>query len=86
MDQLLARFLGPVVIVSGALTVWSLWERAWAAAPLAIVFVTAAFFWTIGRPATFGTTSGNDGPHPRCAGCAAGCVECRERIDLGHAA
>ncbi len=70
------RLLASLPVLSGLLTVWAIWDRALIAAPLAVVFVTAAFVWSIRRPAP-GT-----GPGQVCAGCAGGCVGCREHIDV----
>jgi hypothetical protein len=68
------RLLASLAVLSGLLTVWAVWDRALIAAPLAVAFVTAAFVWSILRPAP--------GAEQVCAGCPAGCVGCREHIDV----
>lgn len=73
-----SRTLGPLTLGLGALTICAFFVLSWTAAPLALLFVVAAFVWSLSRvldPAPAGTSG--------CTGCAAGCVRCRERIDAG---
>jgi hypothetical protein len=51
------------------------------AAPMAIAFAVTAFWWNLVRPGGASLRlAAAVGP---CRGCARGCVECRERIDVG---
>jgi hypothetical protein len=51
------------------------------AAPMAIAFAVTAFWWNLIRPGGAAWQPARvSGP---CHGCARGCVECRERIDVG---
>jgi hypothetical protein len=51
------------------------------AAPMAIAFAVMAFWWNLTRPGGAMLQPAQvNGP---CRGCTRGCVECRERIDVG---
>jgi hypothetical protein len=69
------RGLALLTAATAVLSAWALAERSALAVPLSVVCVLAAFGWTLlhihGEPA-----------ERVCSGCRAGCVECRERIDL----
>jgi hypothetical protein len=80
-----ARLLGPITIVLAVLTTWAFSVRVWMAGPLAVVYVVAAFWWHIQRPGPAGVGARQAKQRQRCTGCRAGCVECRERIDLEEA-
>ena len=70
------RLLGPATAASGVLALVALANSSLLGAPLAVVFVVAAFLWSLSR------ADGPPRPRPAdCDGCAAGCVRCRERID-----
>jgi hypothetical protein len=72
------RLLGCLTVLAACLVLWAMSAASPASAPLALVFVGLTFAWHITRPdprATAGQPSG-------CDGCAAGCVRCRERIDV----
>jgi hypothetical protein len=78
--------LGPFVFVLAGLTWWAITTRTWMAAPLAIAFVVTAFWWHIHRVGSARTGADLAAPGGLCTGCAAGCVECRERIEPEEAA
>jgi hypothetical protein len=72
----LRRLLASLTVASGVLVVLTLGVAPLLGAPLAVLFVLSAFGWNLVRA----------DPAPRsasgvCAGCVAGCVGCRERID-----
>ncbi|MCW2722737.1 MAG: hypothetical protein QOG20_6378 [Pseudonocardiales bacterium] len=84
MDRLLVPFarrvaphLGALVGLAGLCALWAIAAQSLLAGPLAIFFVGLTFWWSLTRL--------NPGePRARwCQGCRAGCVECRERIDVG---
>jgi len=73
------KIVGIAAILSGIMTFLALGVGSLLAAPMAIAFAVAAFWWNLNRP-------GGAGPWPvpaigPCRGCLRGCVECRERID-----
>jgi hypothetical protein len=69
-----ARWYGPAVGLFATLMVLAVWAGSWISAPFALAFVGAAYLWSLG----ISPDAPAEGP---CAGCAAGCVGCRERID-----
>jgi hypothetical protein len=69
------RLLAPLTIVLGVLTVLITMLLSMVAVPLALATIITGFGWYVERP----------WPAKRnglCGGCSAGCVECRERIEL----
>jgi hypothetical protein len=70
--------LAVLTLASAGLLYRATADAALLAAPLALVFVVAAFLWSLDRAAPVAA-----GPPDPCPGCAAGCVECRERLDVG---
>jgi hypothetical protein len=74
-----SRRLALLTTASAVLAAWMLAEQSLLAIPLSVVFVLAAFGWSLSRlhAEPFAPAAGR-----LCAGCRAGCVECRERIDL----
>lgn len=75
-----ARHLAAATAVSALAAVWAIAAMSLLAAPLAIAFVGIAFWWSITRVEPVDPFAVPD--DGRCGGCAAGCVECRERIDV----
>jgi hypothetical protein len=66
--------------LSGITTFLALSAGSLIAAPMAIAFAVMSFWWNLTRP-------GGATPRPLpiagpCRGCARGCVQCRERIDV----
>jgi hypothetical protein len=83
-----ARLLAPASVGSGLLLMWALAAQSLLALPLSLTFVALAFLWGLSRPdpaRPFAAATGG-GAGGFCGGCATGCVECRERIDVGEAA
>lgn len=76
------RRLAVLTAVSAVLAAWTLAERSLLAIPLSVVFVLAAFGWSLSR-IHVEAVEGFPAPptDPICTGCRGGCVECRERID-----
>ena len=70
--------LAPLTLVSGLLTVWTLAYGELVGAPIAVVFVIAAFAWHLTRSDPFAVPAAL--PTAGCTGCRAGCAGCRERI------
>jgi hypothetical protein len=75
------RGLALLTALTALLSAWALAERSALAIPLSVVCVLAAFGWSLARMHVEAV-----GVLPTaelvCSGCRAGCVECRERIDL----
>jgi len=69
------RLVAPLTIAFGALTLLTALAATMVAIPLAMVTMITGFCWYVERPRV-----------PRhnglCGGCRAGCVECRERIEI----
>jgi len=69
------RLIAPVTVALGVLTLLTGLAAMMVAVPLAMATMIMGFGWYVERPRT-----------PRrnglCGGCQAGCVECRERIEL----
>ena len=83
MDRLLAacaRHLGAATALTALCALWAISTRSLLAAPVAVVFVGIAFWWSLTRvePAFLRPATAE----ARCGGCAAGCAQCRERIDV----
>jgi hypothetical protein len=73
--------VGAAAVLSGILTFLALGAGSLIAAPLAITFAVTAFWWNLSRPGGASLRiAAAEGP---CRGCSRGCVECRERIDVG---
>jgi hypothetical protein len=70
------RLVAPLTVALGVLTLVTALAVMTVAIPLAMATMITGFCWYVERPR----------PARRnglCAGCSAGCVECRERIELG---
>lgn len=71
------RLVAPLTIAFGTLTLLTALAALMVAVPLAMVTMITGFCWYMERPRT-----------PRrnglCGGCRAGCVECRERIEIAR--
>jgi hypothetical protein len=69
------RLVAPLTIAFGALTLLTALAAMMVAVPLAMVTMITGFCWHVERSRV-----------PRrnglCGGCRAGCVECRERIEI----
>lgn len=67
------RLVAPLTVALGVLTLGAALVVSVVAVPLAMATMITGFCWYVERP------------RPRtglCTGCRAGCVECRERIEL----
>ena len=72
------RLVAPLTALLGVLTLASALAMSMVAVPFAMATMITGFCWYMERPR----------PARRnglCGGCHAGCVECRERIELGSA-
>lgn len=70
------RLVAPLTVMLGALTLLTALAMMMVAVPLAMATMITGFCWYVERPQ----------PARRqglCTWCPAGCVECRERIELG---
>ena len=67
------RLVAPLTVTFGVLTLVAALAMSMIAVPLAMATMVAGFCWSVERP-------GHGVP---CSWCQAGCVECRERIELG---
>ena len=75
------RLVGAATVLSGFLTFLAFGAGSLVAAPLAVTFAVTAFWWNLTRPGGAGLrVAPSGGP---CRGCRHGCVECRERLDVG---
>lgn len=74
---LLQRVLPSLTVVSGVLVVLTLAVAPLFGAPMAALFVTSVSAWNLLRAEPSAPTIG-----VVCGGCTAGCVQCRERIDV----
>ena len=72
------RLVAPLTVALGVLTLVTALAVMMVAVPLAMATMITGFCWYVERPRP---TRRNG----LCAGCRAGCVECRERIELGSA-
>jgi uncharacterized membrane protein YphA (DoxX/SURF4 family) len=72
------RLVAPLTVVLGVMTLVAALAMAMVAVPLAMATMITGFCWYVERPQ----------PARRaglCTWCQSGCVECRERIELGGA-
>ncbi len=72
------RLVAPLTVALGVLTLLTALAMMMVAVPLAMATMITGFCWYVERPK----------PTRRaglCAWCRAGCIECRERIELGGA-
>jgi hypothetical protein len=74
------RLLGSAAVLSGIITFLALGSGSLLAGPLAIAFAVTAFWWNLVRPG--GASRRLEPGGGPCRGCAHGCVQCRERIDV----
>jgi len=72
------RLVAPLTVVLGAMTLVTALAVMMVAVPLAMATMITGFCWYVERPRPVR----RDG---LCTWCRAGCVECRERIELGSA-
>lgn len=72
------RLVAPLTVVLGVLTVLTALAATMVAVPLGMATMITGFCWYVERPRAAPRTG-------ICTWCRAGCVECRERIELGSA-
>ena len=72
----MVRLVAPLTVMLGMLTLVTALAVMMVAVPLAMATMITGFCWYVERPRAVR----RDG---LCGGCPAGCVECRERIELG---
>lgn len=72
------RLVAPLTVVLGVLTLATALAMSMVAVPFAMAAMITGFCWYVERPRS-------TRPDGLCAWCPAGCVECRERIELGSA-
>jgi hypothetical protein len=72
------RLVAPMTVVLGVLTLVTALAMTMVAVPLAMATMITGFCWYVERS----RSARRDG---LCTWCRAGCVECRERIELGSA-
>jgi hypothetical protein len=72
------RLVAPLTVTLGVLTLVTALAVMMVAVPLAMATMITGFCWYVERPRPVRRNG-------LCGGCAAGCVECRERIELGGA-
>ena len=72
------RLVAPLTVMLGVLTLVTALAVMLVAVPLAMATMITGFCWYVERPRPVR-------PDGLCGGCVAGCVECRERIELGSA-
>ena len=70
------RLVAPLTVMLGVLTLITALAMMMVAVPLAMATMITGFCWYAERPRPVRRSG-------LCAGCSAGCVECRERIELG---
>lgn len=70
------RLVAPLTVALGVLTLVTALTVMMVAVPLAMATMITGFCWYVARPRA--ARSGG-----LCTWCRAGCVECRERIELG---
>ena len=70
------RLVAPLTVVLGVMTLVTALAVMMVAVPLAMATMITGFCWYVERPRPVR----RDG---LCTWCQAGCVECRERIELG---
>ena len=71
----MTRLVAPLTVAFGVLTLITALATLMVAVPLAMVTMITGFCWYMERPRTPRHTG-------LCRGCRAGCVECRERIEI----
>lgn len=69
------RLVAPLTVAFGALTLLTALAAMAVAIPLAMVTMITGFCWYMERPRV-------PQRNGLCGGCRAGCVECRERIEI----
>ena len=74
----MTRLVAPLTVALGVLTLVTALAVMMVAVPLAMATMITGFCWYVERPRPVRHNG-------LCAGCPAGCVECRERIELGSA-
>jgi hypothetical protein len=72
------RLVAPLTVVLGVLTLVATLAMMMVAVPLAMATMITGFCWYVERPRPVRRNG-------LCTWCEAGCVECRERIELGTA-
>ena len=72
------RLVAPMTVVLGVLTLVTALAMTMVAVPLAMATMITGFCWYVDR-------SRSARRNGLCTWCRAGCVECRERIELGSA-
>ena len=72
------RLVAPLTVVLGVLTLVTALAMTMVAVPLAMATMITGFCWYVERPRSVRRNG-------LCTWCPAGCVECRERIELGTA-
>ena len=72
------RLVAPLTVVLGVLTLVTALAVMTVAVPLAMATMITGFCWYVERPKPVRRAD-------LCAWCRAGCIECRERIELGGA-
>ena len=72
------RLVAPMTVVLGVLTLVTALAMTMVAVPLAMATMITGFCWYVER-------SRSARRNGLCTWCRAGCVECRERIELGSA-
>ena len=70
------RLVAPLTVVLGVLTLVTALAMTMVAVPLAMATMITGFCWYVERPRPTRRSG-------LCTWCPAGCVECRERIELG---
>jgi hypothetical protein len=70
------RLVAPLTVMLGVLTLLTALAMLTVAIPLAMATMITGFCWYVDRPRPARRTG-------LCTWCQAGCVECRERIELG---
>lgn len=72
------RLVAPLTVMLGVLTLVTALAAMTVAVPLGMATMITGFCWYVERPQPPRRTG-------LCTWCQAGCVECRERIELGRA-
>ena len=75
------RLVAPLTVALGVLTVVTALALSTIAVPLAMATMVTGFCWSAG----FSSSAERPRRAAPCTWCRAGCVECRERIELGSA-
>ena len=70
------RLVAPLTVMLGILTLITAVAMMMVAVPLAMAAMITGFCWYVERPRAVRRNG-------LCTGCRTGCVECRERIELG---